>query len=596
MLVCRPAPRAPRHPIALPRGAGLLALAALLGLWSGVPAPASAGAPDGVGPSIAAVRPARSSGQSHVHVSPDGQVSAACTCRPATAAELADPALAPDGWVQDGPRESYRLDGVPLPTAPDWVGTRVRATGALVWGDADGDGDDDLFVGTYYGQMYPPIIDYFNFIYLNDGGMLESEPSWISVDERHTTDADWGLIDGDTVPDLFVANGGQSLQANQVFFGQAAGILPVSAGWVSNDNCWAIGCALADFDQDGDVDVATANQGNTANPFRPTYIFRNTGNGLESSPSWASAQIGITNDVDWGDMDGDGWLDLAVSGWVNWQTGVFRNLGTTLETGFAWTTGQPSDSDKGIGWALVDGDARPDLAVGGNSDPDRLFLNEGGMLGATPVWSSGESYHGCQDLAWVDIDHDGDDDLATINFGNGHARIYLNDGGTLSTLADWQYDAASSGTALAFGDVNGDGWLDLAIGVANGPIELFLNTGAPAAVRNEMRVAPARQRLGVVLAPNPLRPGGRLLVEGDRAFRIEQVMLADVAGRRWSIGAADDALSGDGGLAGRHALALSAAGGVAGRLPAGVYFLEVRGRDDAGRPLTGTGRVVLLDR
>ncbi len=543
----------------------LIALAALAGL-------------------LASTAPARAS---HIHVSPDGLVSAPCTCRPATAAEQLDPTRSPDGWIQDEPRESFNRSVVPLPTSPDWVGTRVRATGVLVWGDADADGDPDLFVGTYYAQQYPPLVDYYNFIYLNVNGMLENEPSWISADEKHTTDAEWGLIDGDAYPDLFVANGGQSLQASQVFFGQAA-LLPVTSGWLSADNTWAIGCALEDFDNDGDLDVATANQGNSADPYRPTYIFRNLGSGLEPFPSWASTQVGITNDVDWGDMDGDGRPDLAVSGWVNWQSGVFRNLGPTLETTFAWTTGHPERTDKGIGWALVDSDAHADLAVGGNGAPDWIFRNEGTMLGATPVWASGEPYHGCQDLAWVDIDRDGDEDLATMNFGNGHARIYLNTNGVLSTIADWQYDAASSGTALAFGDVNGDGWPDLAIAVANGPVELFLNSGGSTGISGTVATPPAARGLRVAFEPHPVRGPSRLVLDGERPFALERIELADAMGRLIPV-AAPGAVS-----ARHHELAWPVAG--TRDLAAGVYFLTARGRDETGRPITGDTRLVLLAR
>ncbi len=523
----------------------------------------------------------------HTHVSPDGLVSAPCTCRPATPAERDDPALAPDGFVQDEPREIFNRSTVPLPAVPDWVGTRVRAVGTLVFGDADHDGDEDLFVGTYYAQQFPPLVDYYNFIYLNVGGMLENEPSWISIDERHTTDADWGRINADAYPDLFVANGGQSLQPNQVFFG-LDGLLPTSSAWLSSDNCWAIGCALADFDQDGDVDVATANQGNSVDPYRPTYLFRNLGTGLETVPSWSSAQIGITNDVDWGDMNGDGRLDLAVSGWVNWQTGVFLNQGTTLDTGFGWTTGHPERTDKGIGWSRVNADAMPDLAVGGNGGPDWLFENEGTILGALPVWSSGESYHGCQDLAWADIDHDGDEDLATINFGNGHARIYLNTGGVLPTLADWQYDAASSGTALAFGDVNGDGLLDLAIGVANGPVELFLNTGGAAGIGTAGGAPPAAG-LRISFGPHPIVTSSRLVLAADRPFALERVALVNAAGRRIPL-----ARRVAGGSATRHEFAWPLAG--TPELPAGVYFLTVDARDASGHVMSETSRLVVLDR
>jgi len=397
------------------------------------------------------------------NVSPDGHETALAFCRPATIAEAADPAIAPDGWVQDEPRASYSRGIVPLPLVPDWVGTLRRAVGALAWFDADHDGDQDLFTGTYFANQYPPLDDYYNFIYLNAGGVLEATPSWRSDDQKHTGDAALGSIDGDVYPDLFLANGGTGLQGCQVFYGRD-GLLPTAAGWNGTTGSWATGCSLADFDLDGDLDAATSNQGVSPNPYRPTTIYRNLGTVLETSPSWQSNQVGITSECDWGDMDGDGYPDLAVSGWSSWETGVFHNAGTTLDRDFLWTTGHPERTDKGVGWADVDGDHDLDLAVGGSGYPDWLFANEGTLLGDVPVWASGEPYTGCQDLAWADIDRDGDLDLASIHFSTGHVRIYLNEAGVLPATADWQYDAVSNGSAIAFGDVNGDGWLDLAIG------------------------------------------------------------------------------------------------------------------------------------
>jgi hypothetical protein len=194
------------------------------------------------------------------NVSPDGHTESVCECRPATEMERQNLALAPDGWVQAEPREAYDRGTVPLPLVPDWVGTRTRAVGALVWFDADADGDQDLFVGTYWANQWPPLEDYYNFMYLNTGGVLESDPSWISSDQKHTGSAQVGFINNDMYPDLFLANGGTSFQPSQVFYGQD-GLLPTTAGWQNAGGTWATGCSLADFDLDGDLDVATSNQG-----------------------------------------------------------------------------------------------------------------------------------------------------------------------------------------------------------------------------------------------------------------------------------------------------------------------------------------------
>lgn len=487
--------------------------------------------------------------------------------------------------------ESYSRGTVPLPLTPDWVGSRTRAVGALVWFDGDADGDQDLFVGTYWGTMYPPLEDYFNFMYLNDGGMLEDHPSWISADERHTGDAAWGYINDDDYPDIFLANGGFSFQACQVFYGQD-GLLPTTAGWQGNSGNWTTGCSLADFDLDNDTDVATTNQGVSPNPYRPVLLFRNHGDGLETAPFWQSNQVGITGECDWGDMNGDTYPDLAVSGWVNWHTGVFLNLGTTLDPDFAWTTGSPDRTDKGVGWADVDGDDDMDLAVGGNSDPDWLFENEGTMLGDTPVWASEETYTGCQEVAWVDIDNDNDDDLALIHFSTGHVRIYLNEGGTFPPIADWQYDAASSGSAIGFGDVNDDGWMDLAIGVANGPIELFINERLPASADEEGAAFHDHPDRRLQVGPNPLRGNWSLVVQSSVPTVLVQAELTDLSGRRVGLFTSrnDD-------LEMAHAVRWTTGNGsITRELPAGVYLVRALAVDAHNRPWTAESRVTWLGR
>ena len=514
----------------------------------------------------------------HRFVSADGLETAETLRRsadPTDPADLADPGWGADGWIQAEPRETFRRGaGVPLPLTPDWVGTRTRAVGALAWFDADGDGDLDLFVGTYSANSFPPIEDYYNFVYLNEGGVLEDEPTWIAAAERHTGDLAVGDIDGDQKDDIFVANGGGSLQVSEVFYGRDA-LIPTTPDWTTADNTWTIGIALADYDDDGDLDVATANQGRTGDPYRPTQLFENGGSGLNPVPIWSSQQIGITNAADFADFDGDGLLDLAVSGWVGWETGVFRNTESGLETTFHWTTGAPDETDKGIGWARVDADASPDLGVGGNGtgNPDRWYRNENGVIQTTPEWQSQEPFHGCQELVWVDVDTDGDMDLATVHFSTGHTRIFLNTDGVLSAAPDWQYDASSSGTAMAFGDMNGDGAVDLAIGVANGPVELFFGESDPTGVPDVL--VGGREPMRVEAFPNPADRTFTLQTSSSSgsssASRVTGLRLVDVSGR--TILEYGETYLGE---------ALALPDGIA----RGVYFLE--GRVDEHPAPTGT--------
>jgi hypothetical protein len=220
-----------------------------------------------------------------------------------------------------------------------------------------------------------------------------------------------------------------------------------------------------DFDHDGDIDVVTANQGNSpVDPYRPMFVFFNNDGTLSTVPGWQSLESSIQNFLAFADYDGDGWEDLAVSKWANFESGIYRNINGALGVAPVWTTGD-TDSDKGVAWADVDANGWPDLALG--HDPTLLYGNSNGTL--SQVWSSGATYFGHSDIRFCDVDLDGDDDLAEVHFSDGKVHVYLNNNGVLDSSPSWTYDSSTVGTAIAFGDINGDTWPDLIVGNSGDP-------------------------------------------------------------------------------------------------------------------------------
>jgi hypothetical protein len=406
--------------------------------------------------------------------------------------------ISEDGWLVGAPSAEpgsppLVTDDVPLPSTPDYILHLRMQVGGLAFGDFDNDGDLDLAAGCYHSQSFPPYPDWRDFVLVNNNGELEAAPSWWSSDDESTTDVKWADFDTNGYLDLFAARGDASYDPNAVYFGSASG-LATSPGWLGTDVTYTTGCDVSDFDHDGDIDVATSNQAMAPNPTRPVYIYENTGAGLNPTPTWQSADLAISGFVKWGDMNNDGWEELAVSKWVAYNSCVYPNNQGTMGTTPIWTNSS-SRSEKGIGWGDVDNDSFPELAIGA-TEPTWLFDNVAGQIGANPTWQSSNSYHGCQDLGWADIDHDGDPDLATVEFSNGQIRIYLNVDGTLESAPSWMYDCPEMGTALAFGDVNGDTLLDLAMGISGDTcIMVFLNT------------------LGSVGAEEPIAPGAFSLAQ-----------------------------------------------------------------------------------
>jgi hypothetical protein len=365
---------------------------------------------------------------------------------------------------------------VPYAAAPDWSNTLRVQVGGLAFGDLDGDGRDDLAVGTYHSNSFPPYDDWHDYVYFNVGGALEAEPSWQSADQHHTGAVAIGDVDGDGIADLVAVRGGFSFDPSVVYYG-APGGLATSAGWQSAVSAWGVGGALVDIDGDGDLDLVTANQGNSQDDaYRPLYLFRNDGHGLATTPDWQSAQAAIENSVAAADLDGDGLPDLATAKWVDFESAAYLNVGGTPATTPFWNAGT-TDGDRGVAIADFDGDGRNDILLG--QATLTLYHNDGAG-GFAPVWHADNTESDHQGLAVGDIDGDGWPDIAEIDFARGKVSIYMNRDGVLDTLPDWSYDGDGAGTALAFGDVDGDGQTDLAVGFSGQPsVVVFLNTGVP---------------------------------------------------------------------------------------------------------------------
>ena len=327
-------------------------------------------------------------------------------------------------------------------------------TESVAWGDMDGDGDLDLAFANYGGAA--------NQVYRNDGA-ASFALAWASVDDlKDSRGVAWGDMDGDGDLDLAFAN---ALQVNQVYRNESGGVFTLA--WQSTGDAKdTASVAWGDMDGDGDLDLAFANGGTLEGEVNQVY--RNDGEG-SFTLAWASTgDAKDTASVAWGDMDGDGDLDLAFAnryifeGEVNQ---VYRNEGGG-HFALAWESTGDRKWTESVAWGDMDGDGDLDLAFGNSLQVNQVYRNAGDSTFGL-AWQSTGDAKATSSVAWGDMDGDGDLDLAcgnTSGLGGGEVnQIYRNAGAGSFVLA-WESTGDTKDTvSLAWGDMDGDGDLDLAL-------------------------------------------------------------------------------------------------------------------------------------
>jgi hypothetical protein len=229
------------------------------------------------------------------------------------------------------------------------------------WIDYDGDGDLDLFTA---------FRDVPNRLLRNDRGRFVDVTEATGIgDPRKTVSAVWWDFDRDGDLDLFTAN--QEGEANGLYrqtkgkFEDVAVAIGV-AGTPRPKEDGGVGPSVADFDQDGDLDLFVANYGASA-------LYRNDG-GLKFTDVSRERGIdlnghGVTSG--WGDLDNDGRPDLYVGNFIAGQP-LYRDA-LFINGPRAFVESLPDvilkrDATHGVQFVDFDRDGRLDLALT-NNDP-----------------------------------------------------------------------------------------------------------------------------------------------------------------------------------------------------------------------------------
>jgi len=257
-----------------------------------------------------------------------------------------------------------------------------------------------------------------------------------------------GDFNGDGVLDLAVTDAGCGQVS--ILLGNGDGTFTVGGGFSLGDETVPYSVAVGDFNSDGKLDLATADQS-----INKTSVL--LGNGDGTFQSHVDYDTGVdSRQVATGDLNGDGRLDLAVSS----SQGVSILLGNGDGT-FQPQILNPLETDDNPYFVIADlnGDGKLDLAVANTAGSVSILLGNGdGSFQSSVRYATGGF---SATVIAADFNGDGILDLATGNYFDANIALLLGNGdGTFG--AHVNYPAASGARGLVAADFNGDGRLDLA--------------------------------------------------------------------------------------------------------------------------------------
>jgi enediyne biosynthesis protein E4 len=405
----------------------------------------------------------------------------------------------------------------------------IMCGGAALF-DMEQDGDLDAFLVQAGGVVTPSAERPPDQLFENDGsGRFRDVTDGSGAGDRgYGMGVTTGDADGDGDTDLYVTN----LEENALLANDGHGrFQDVTLAAGAGQRRWSTSAAFFDAERDGDLDLFVVNyiawtleservcyaaphgEGYCgphayASPV-PSTFFRNEGDGrFVDRSSEAGMLVAFGNGLGVGilDQNDDGWLDVFVANdgtrnqlWINVKDGTFADRALAL--GCAVDQDGQVKAGMGVGVADLDDDGDEDLLVVNlTNESDSLFLNQQdffadrtALVGLTRLSQRFTRFGaGFQDFdadGWLDLfqangrvsngpESEGPDPFAEPNLlyrgrpGEGAVPLRFEEvlprGGTRPALV-------ATSRAAAFGDVDGDGGVDVLVVNKDGPAHLLMN-------------------------------------------------------------------------------------------------------------------------
>jgi hypothetical protein len=361
------------------------------------------------------------------------------------------------------------------------------------WGDFDNDGDLDLIV--LFRDA--PVRLYEN---KPDGFENVANGLGLPTDGGNARSVAWGDYDGDGDLDLYIGYSGREPPANRLLRNDIdkgrPGFTDVSVQAGAAIQGLTRQVSFIDYDADNDLDLYVALRAGV------NRLLQNN----DAKFTDVTFQVGIaeprrTVGACWFDMDADGDLDLFTANQNGDRDGMFRNdNGKFQDVAIELNVDQPrrplADGSVGCAVADFDVDGDLDLYVAEYGD-DSLFQNngDGTFTDVAKEWGM-DNHHHIVTGVWADVQHDGLPDLYTVGYVNGKPGtpdyLFVNEGDVFTNRLPSSVAANDTDHGAQWADFDQDGDLDLAL-AANDP------AGAHMLFRNDLPADIARRSIQVLV-------------------------------------------------------------------------------------------------
>lgn len=384
-------------------------------------------------------------------------------------------------------------------------------------GDLNADGYGEFAVASFVANSYAGDVQVFFGASTGPGATPEWSDKGETSSNYGVAVASAGDVNGDGVGDLLVGANGYASQNGKayLYYGLTSTLddSPVTslAGINAGDYLGASLAMAGDVNGDGLGDFLVGTVG-TDNATGSASLYLGSRAGADGVPAWAisgsaegdllGAQVAGA-----GDVDGDGYSDVLVSaigalGGVG-KVSLYRGSNYGLSYSAAWTQEGSTVGEK-LGFSVagagdVNGDGYGDVvtsAPGVGSGEAFFFAGGEDGLETRSTWSQiGETYGDAFGTAVAGVGDVNGDGFADIAVGadaaaGGRGRVYLFLGSPAgpARVASWTGTGAQTGDGLGAsvagaGDVNGDGFADFVVGAPDsaaqkGKVFLYLGSAS----------------------------------------------------------------------------------------------------------------------